>query len=322
MEIKKFTIVEVDFEKAPNLQEEVKYEAVEEYSCDGIEEFSLDEPQVDELLGERAYSGGDVPESVISEVEERANEETNNFKFKFYFFNDNHAESAKNFSLYLSSFEELAHSVQSLDYQDWNDEWKKHYKPIEVSERMTVIPEWFKEENYKDNKKAIYIYPGMGFGTGEHDTTYLCLKLLDSIADVLTEGADCLDFGCGSGILGIGAMKMKKMYVEYVDIDKAALDNCVQNLELNFHEHELNGQRLVIRNRFEPKKYELVFANILQHVLLSEKPTLMDSLKEGSYLVLSGILNEQVETIIDAYSELSVVDVVSRGDWSAILLKN
>ncbi len=161
----------------------------------------------------------------------------------------------------------------------------------------------------------------MGFGTGEHDTTYLCLKLLDNIAEQLTDGGECLDFGCGSGILGIGAMKLKNMFVEYVDIDTAALDNCVQNLELNFYENELNGQRLVIRDRFIPKKYELVFANILQHVLISEKPVLLESLKENSFLILSGILNEQVENILENYSELSVVDVISRGDWSAILLR-
>lgn len=321
MEIRKFTIVEVDFKNATALQEEVKQMAVDEYSCDGIEEFSLDEPQVDELLGERAYSGGDVPESVISEVEQRANANIDNFKFKFYFFNEGHEKNAKNFMIYLSTFEELVVQEDLLDYQDWNDEWRKHYKPIPVSERLSVIPEWFKEGDYKKNKKAIYIYPGMGFGTGEHDTTYLCLKLLDNIAHQLTEGGDCLDFGCGSGILGIGAMKLKNMFVEYVDIDTAALDNCVQNLELNFYENELNGQRLVIRDRFTPKKYELVFANILQHVLISEKPLLLDSLNENGFLILSGILNEQVETILENYSELSVVDVISRGDWSAILLR-
>ncbi|MDD0854649.1 50S ribosomal protein L11 methyltransferase [Halobacteriovorax sp. GB3] len=321
MEIKNFNIVVIDFSKNVELEEGIKSLAITEFSCDGIEDFSLDEPTVDSILGERAYSGGDVPESVIDEVSERANAQTNDYKVKFYFFTDNCEENAKDFYEAVKEVEGLSVEMAQEEYSDWNDEWRKHYRPIEVSSRMTVIPEWFKEEGYKENDNAVYIYPGMGFGTGEHETTFLCLKHLDNIRDELPEEGTCLDFGCGSGILGIGTIKMKNMLVEFCDIDPAALDNCVQNLELNLVESRLNGHRLVIRNRFTPKKYDIVFANILEHVLKTEKEVLLDSLKPGSFLILSGILNEQVDGILEEYSSLENISVLSKGDWSAILMK-
>jgi ribosomal protein L11 methyltransferase len=137
-----------------------------------------------------------------------------------------------------------------------------------------------------------------------------------------TSSDTCLDFGCGSGILGIAAMKTKKMRTHFCDIDRSALENCTQNLVLNFSGQNLEGTELIIRERYVPKKYDLVFANILEHVLISEKPTIMDSIKSGGYLIVSGILNHQVDTIIKAYSHMEKKSVVSKGDWSAILFKD
>jgi ribosomal protein L11 methyltransferase len=161
----------------------------------------------------------------------------------------------------------------------------------------------------------------MGFGTGTHETTYLCLNLFDKISDQLKPGSHCLDFGCGSGILGIAALKIKRMPVLFCDIDKNALDNCVQNLVLNFEGENLEGSKLVIRERYHPSEYDLVFANILEHVLIMEKEIILASLKGNGFLIVSGLLNHQVETIVSHYSFLEKVAVVSKNDWSAILFK-
>ncbi|MEE3079486.1 MAG: 50S ribosomal protein L11 methyltransferase [Bdellovibrionota bacterium] len=305
----------------PAVIEEVKEIAFGKYDADGIQEFAIDEARVDEILGERAYSGGDVPEEVIDEVSDITTE-TNDFDYSFYFFNGD-ITRGEGFSKAVVSLDGVEScEVENQEYSDWNAEWRKHYKPIDVKSDFKVIPEWFKEDNYKSDKENIYINPGMGFGTGEHETTFLCLSLFDDVKSEFSHGSLCLDFGCGSGILGIGAMKKARMLVDFVDIDPRALDNCLTNLKLNFEESELNGLRLISRDRFElSDKYKLVFANILEHVLISEKELLLDSLDSKGYLILSGILNHQVDNIKSQYESLIYLDHISKGDWSAIIFK-
>ena len=234
------------------------------FNCSGIEEFSLDEPMVDEILGDRAYSGGDLPLAVLDEVDEACSK-----SYKFYFDKQNCEKDVEEFQNYLASQGVTVSKVERKKVEDWNEKWRESYRPIEVSSELIIIPSWEKVEN---RESEIYIYPGMGFGTGGHETTYLCLKHFEDIRKNLQAGGLCLDFGCGSGILGIAAIKKLKMAVDFCDIDKNALDNCVQNLELNFEDKDLGGQRLVIRDRFKAeKKYQLVFANILENILIDEK---------------------------------------------------
>jgi ribosomal protein L11 methyltransferase len=111
------------------------------------------------------------------------------------------------------------------------------------------------------------------------------------------------------------------MRTHFCDIDVSALQNCTQNLVLNFEGEDLSGTELVIRERYQEKLYDLVFANILEHVLISEKPTIVASMKKEGFLIVSGILNHQVDNIIKTYAHLSKEAVVSKGDWSAILFK-
>jgi ribosomal protein L11 methyltransferase len=311
--------------KYPNESEELieinNFKACEEFGCEGIEEFSIEEETVDEILGKRAYSGGDIPEEVIDEVE-TTTKEMQGQNYKYYFYSQDHESLVDKFKKYLSiECEKLSFESKTEEWEDWNEQWRKHYKTLEISPRLRVVPEWLKEENKEFFLKDIYIYPGMGFGTGNHETTYLCLELFDEIADELKD-KECFDFGCGSGILGIAAIKLNKMKVEFCDIDADALDNCVQNLELNFSDDELDGHRLVIRDRFKvEKQFSLVFANILEHVLELEKDLLLDSVKENGYLIVSGLLNEQVENIKEKYNSLTCVKSISKGDWSAILFR-
>ncbi|MGI4991322.1 50S ribosomal protein L11 methyltransferase [Halobacteriovorax sp. GFR7] len=313
-----FKIVTIEFQSSSQC-EEVNKIALNEFEVDGIEEFSMEEDRVDEILGERAYSGGDVPESVIDEVVDISDDQDIK-KFNYFFFQGD-INRAHEFAKAIEEMD-LSIEVKDEEYSDWNEVWKKHYAPIEVTPELSVIPEWFKEEDYKENNNNIYIIPGMGFGTGEHETTYLCLKHFMAVKDSFKEKDLCLDFGCGSGILGIGAIKKSDMLVDFVDIDPAALDNCHENLKLNLNEDRLNGHRLIARKRFNlDDKYKLVFANILMHVLVSEKEVLLDSLADDGYIILSGILNEQVDAVIEEYKSLKKIDVLSKGDWSAILLK-
>ena len=174
------------------LADEIDHIACAEYAATGVEDFSIDEAKVDSILGERSYSGGDVPESVIFEVEDTLN--TEGLLKKYYF---NSKEEAIEFQNYLNTHGQKLELIES-EVEDWNEEWKKTYAPILVSEELEIIPSWNKEDYSSLAKNQIYIYPGMGFGTGSHETTFLCLKLYTKYLN--NRFKTCLDFGCGSGI--------------------------------------------------------------------------------------------------------------------------
>jgi len=320
---KKFYEVKVVFNNTESLDlESLNSRAMGEFDCDGVQEFSLDEPTVDKILGERAYSGGDIPESVIDEVDDVA--QCDYLSLVYYFYEGEEVEkSANEFKEFVSLNKNTASAlIEERPWDDWNQEWRKHYSPIKVDESLYVVPEWEKDKTDVSEENSLFIYPGMGFGTGEHQTTYLCLKLFMNILDDLKEVDSCLDFGCGSGILGIAAIKKRNMPVVFCDIDKDALNNCLQNLELNFNGKDLSGSSLVSRDKFCASiEHKLVFANILENVLLLEKSLLIDSVASGGYLIVSGLLNNQVDNIVESYSELEKVSVLSKDDWSAILFK-
>jgi ribosomal protein L11 methyltransferase len=288
----------------------------EEFNCLGVEEFSLEESQVDEILGEKAFSGGDVTHETIEEVESKLSQDDSR-SFHLYF--SVLPNGLENVLMDMKSKKVLKKfSFDQKLEEDWNETWRVFYKPINVSEKIKIIPEWADT----DNEAVIKIYPGMGFGTGTHETTFLCLKLFDSVLNKLPENGECLDFGCGSGILGIAAIKYLNYKTCFMDIDKPALDNCLYNLQLNFEGGNLEGSSLVHRKKFiSEKKFDLVFANILENVLILEKSPILDSLNEGGYLIVSGLLNHQVDSIITEYESLSLIEVVSQNDWSAILFR-
>jgi ribosomal protein L11 methyltransferase len=322
VENKKFNFVLIQYNRENvALADEINALSIEDFECDGIEEFAIEEARVDEILGERAYSGGDIPESLIDEVE-LANKDQDAFTYKYFFYQNDFETNSESFVTFIKkNFPTLPLFSAQKNFEDWNAEWKKFYNPIIVSERLEIIPEWLKDTHQKSTSEKIYIYPGMGFGTGTHETTYLCLKLYDQISDLLLPQSTCLDFGCGSGILGITAIKTKQMPTVFCDIDKSALDNCVQNLVLNFEGSMLEGSQLVIRDRYKVSKNKLVFANILENILILEKEIILSSLESDGYLIVSGLLNHQVDKIISTYNSLDKISVLTKNDWSAILFK-
>ena len=303
------------FQPGQELREEIEALAMNEYNALGIEEFSLDEPAVDELLGERSYSGGDLPESVLDEVESKVLGVAANYRFFF-----GSQEEAR-------SFEEICRKkvlaeiqIEEHASEDWNAEWKKHYAPIKVNENFEIIPSWMKDYESKTEQK-IYIYPGMGFGTGSHETTFLCLKLFTE--DVKQSVKSVLDFGSGSGILGLATFKFHpNAEVDFYDIDPEANKNCYQNAELNHLEN--CAFRLLlpeVRDKLKPQ-YDLVFANILESILMLERDYLISVTKAGGDLILSGLLRHQVPGIIKAYTEggMTLKRQLEKGDWAALLL--
>lgn len=292
---------------------EIETIAMSQFNALGIEEFALDEPAVDALLGERSYSGGDLPESVLDEVESRVLGVAANYRFFF-----GTKEEAQGFEEVCRKKVLAEIQVEEHLSEDWNAEWKKHYAPILVNSTFEIIPSWMMD--YKSQaKEKLYIYPGMGFGTGSHETTFLCLKLFTEEVKLPVESV--LDFGSGSGILGLATFKFcPNAQVDFYDIDPEANKNCYQNAELNKLEN-LAFRLLLpeVRDRLK-SQYDLVFANILESILMLEKDYLIRVTRPGGTLILSGLLRYQVPGIIKAYSEsgMKLQRQLEKGDWAAL----
>lgn len=291
--------------------------AVDDFEVLGIEEYSLSEPEVDALLGDRSYSGGDLPDEVIDEVEERVLGTPQNYRFFF-----SSLDSAEGFYNKVKTEHLCESQLEEKESQDWNLEWKKHYAPIKVNDKLEIIPSWSKD--YKSqSEKQIYIYPGMGFGTGSHETTFLCLKLFTEnlLQSPLTY---CLDFGSGSGILGLSTFLFdQNVKVDFYDIDPEANKNCYKNAEIN--DLEDRPFRLLlpeVRDKLS-QEYDVVFANILENILYQEKKSLVSFTKPGGSLILSGLLRHQASGITETYLKEGMLlkSHLEKGDWAAILFE-
>lgn len=290
--------------------------AVRQFGCLGVEEYSMVESEVDALLGDRSYSGGDLPFEVLGEVDDAMKARAAHVRF--YFAHDG-LESAQKFLTSLQSTLCEA-SIETRPEEDWNVEWKKHYSPIPVGDRLMVLPAWIKTEN--DNRRVVRINPGMGFGTGSHQTTYLCLKAYLEIVDLPVVGR-VLDYGSGSGILALGVLVERPEWnADLVDIDPVAHDNARENLTLNDVASERARLLLVEERDSLDQVYPLVFANILQNILHQERDYLIERTGRGGYLILSGLLSSQLPITRDLYQQSENLELVKEevlGDWGVLM---
>ncbi|OFZ53507.1 MAG: hypothetical protein A2328_02140, partial [Bdellovibrionales bacterium RIFOXYB2_FULL_36_6] len=222
-----------------------------------------------------------------------------------------------------NNFQNIHLSRIEKKWENGIEEWKKFFSSVHVSKNINIYPIWQLNESNRYDKDKIFINPGQGFGTGGHETTWMCLKLLDELTKLQSSlKGECLDLGCGSGILGIAAIKNTDLLVTFSDVDVEAMDNCLENLTFNFKDQDLEGHCLVIRERLnQDKTYDLIFANILEQVLLKEKFFLLKSLNRNGYLILSGLLNDQLDNIKNHYSSLEIIQEINKNGWSAVLLR-
>lgn len=294
-------------------KEKIIHSSRYEFGSIGCLEFNLSEKQVDSILGDDAFCGGDLPPSLMEKLE---NSSESDMSLIFYFYGDSHHARAKDFA---SDFPTA--SVKSLPVEDWNKTWREMYKRIRVTDDFYIIPSW--EKAGSKEVKGIYLYPGQGFGTGNHETTILCLKEFLGEDFTLEEGERILDLGCGSGILGVSALtRFPRNPASFVDIDTDSLKNTAQNIALNFTGNEdFSGCEVVLRERYQVKENKIVFANILLPVLKQEKSLVIDSLSKGGKVIFSGVLQDQVQDLVDAYSDqLTFLRDKSLREWSSVVM--
>lgn len=198
---------------------------------------------------------------------------------------------------------------------DWTEAWKEYFTPVECGSRFVVAPPWLAGASFPGLNK-ILIEPASAFGTGHHATTRLCLTALAKILIEEPNPGDFLDFGCGSGVLGLAACGAGLRGMG-VDIDPLAIENANKNRDLNAAANlELFWGGL---ERVGPRKFGLIMANILPEPLIEFAPALLEALAAGGKLVLSGVLATRAEEVKSAYRSLGEPEILAEGEWRALV---
>ena len=212
----------------------------------------------------------------------------------------------------------LETGAREVDGDEWMEIWKKHFRPLHIGKRVVVCPEWIAYEP-KEGEAVILLDSNMAFGTGEHETTAMCLELLQSY---LRAGEEVVDVGCGSGILGIAAIKLGAARAYLSDIDPVAVASAAHNAERN----GVAAQCTVVRGDLLEEKQVcggLMTANITADILCRLAPDLPKHLREGGTLILSGIIESKLHGVIEAFGRagMRLCEQVRRGEWFALAMR-
>ena len=201
----------------------------------------------------------------------------------------------------------------TLEDKNWIRAWMDQFKPLKFGQHLWICPSWLSVDE-KDSV-VVMLDPGLAFGTGTHPTTSLCLSYLDSLD---LKDKDILDYGCGSGILAIAALKLGEKSATGVDIDEQALIASKENAKRNGVEDKL---QLVMGTdkKLDLPQFPITVANILAGPLAELEPIIASLTQSGGKLALSGILTEQADSVIEAYSKDFVMNKVKDLDGWALL---
>lgn len=202
--------------------------------------------------------------------------------------------------------------AEHIEDQVWERAWMEHYHPMCFAEKLWVCPTG--QEQNESGKICMTLDPGLAFGTGTHPTTALCLEWLAS--HDLTDKV-VIDFGCGSGILAVAAVLMGARFAHAIDIDPQAIEATRYNAEKNGVADKI---AYYLPEQFEAMQADVVVANILALPLIELSAHIVSLLANPGSLILSGILNEQAESVVSAYQQqgLQVSRPVSQADWCRI----
>ena len=207
---------------------------------------------------------------------------------------------------------DFVHKIEQLEDKDWEREWMDNFHPMRFGQRLWICPSW--REVPEPEAVNVMLDPGLAFGTGTHPTTALCLEWLDGLDLV---GKTVIDFGCGSGILAIAALKLGAARAVGIDIDPQAITASRDNAERNGVSDRL--ELYLPKDQPQDLLGDVVVANILAGPLRELAPLISVLPKSGGHLGLSGILESQAESVADAYREKFVLDpIAEREEWCRI----
>lgn len=212
--------------------------------------------------------------------------------------------------------------IKHVDEEDYANSWKQYYKPIKIGNRIVVVPEWEPYEK-ADGEITVTLNPGMAFGTGTHETTSMCIEALQ---DIVFEGDEVLDIGCGSGILSVTALLCGANRADATDIDRNAVNVACENAELNGVKDRLHATEDNILSAESPirtagKKYNVVIANIVADVIIEICGFVKTLIKPYGCFVASGIISERLDDVVKAMNDngLCVAAIHEKRGWNCII---
>ena len=206
--------------------------------------------------------------------------------------------------------------TEGVEQEDWQNGWRKYYHPMDVGQRLAVVPSW---QDYETNRVKLILDPGLAFGTGGHETTNLCLEVLD---ERVRGGERVLDIGTGSGILAIAALKLGAAVAEGVDIDPVAVRTAGENAALNGVADKLT----VLVGDLSDKasgRYNIITANIVANAIMALAPAVPGLMADDAVFIASGIIDSRKDEVIAALEAagLAVLEVKEKRGWECIVCK-
>ena len=209
---------------------------------------------------------------------------------------------------------------------DWVNNWKQYFHQFYIDD-ILVIPSWEKVKPEDSDKMVIHIDPGTAFGTGMHETTQLCIR---SLKKYVTSETEILDVGCGSGILGMLALKFGAKHSLGTDLDPCAIDATHENMEVNGirkDQYEVMIGNIIddtaVQDAVGYEKYDIVAANILADVLVPLTPVIIHQMKPGAVYITSGIIEDKENVVVEAVKAagLEVLEVNHQGEWVSVVAR-
>lgn len=208
-------------------------------------------------------------------------------------------------------------TLNEIHEEDWAHSWKKYYKPVRVSKRITITPTWETYQPRSQDELVIRLDPGMAFGTGTHPTTMLCIQALEKYVHLHDQ---VIDVGCGSGILSIAAAKLGASRVLAVDIDELAVKVSQENVRVNKVEEKVTVLQNNLLDQIDCTA-DLIVSNILAEVIIKSIPEIGPRLKQGGVFIASGIIKNKEKMVTDSLVSqgFTIVETDNMDDWVAII---
>lgn len=209
--------------------------------------------------------------------------------------------------------------INKLDEEDWATAWKKYYKPVQVSDRITIIPTWEEYEPDSNEQIIIELDPGMAFGTGTHPTTMLSIQALEKY---IKKGDFVIDVGSGSGVLSIASAHLGAESVRAFDLDDVAVKSTLSNARLNRLEEKITAEP---NNLLEGvhEQANLIVSNILAEIIVKFTQDAWNNLVEGGLFITSGIIQSKKQLVVDMlqHDGFHILEINEMDDWLAIIAK-
>lgn len=207
-------------------------------------------------------------------------------------------------------------TTEEVFEEDWATAWEKYYKPVHVTDTLTVTPTW---EDYeaRDDEIVIELDPGMAFGTGTHETTTLCMKALEKY---MAPGDIVIDVGCGSGILSITSVKLGARHVYAYDLDEVAVKSTVENIAINTCEEQVTVKHQDLLTNVH-QQVDVVVSNILAEVIVKVTPDVGSVLKQDGIFIASGIIESKLEEVTKTLEEngFTILEIEQDEHWVSVI---